>query len=203
MTRSMRGGRHRWAAFLLRPLCWFCFSLLCGARIRNRENLPSRGAVILTPNHQTYLDGPLVEYCLDRPIFYMVGKRYCELPILGSFLSAMGCIPLAEFGSANAYRSGLEVLRKGHCLAIFPEGQRTRDGSLSRLRSGAARWALSTGAPIVPVSIVGAHEAWPLGRRLPRVRRPIIVKFHRPIRCELVDGESLKEGPPSPPRHRR
>ena len=124
----------------------------------------------------------------------MVGKRYCELPILGSILSAMGCIPLAEFGSANAYRSGVEVLRKGHCLAIFPEGQRTRDGSLSRLRSGAARWALSTGAPIVPVSIVGAHEAWPLGRRLPRVRRPIIVKFHRPIRCELVDGESLKEG---------
>ena len=108
------------------------------------------------------------------------------------FLNALGCIPIGGGGGQEAYRAGLEVLEEGYCLAVFPEGHRSRDGSLLNLQLGAARMAHLTGAPIVPVSVVGAFEAWPRNRMLPRPFRPITVKYHRPIPCPVVPKDQLR-----------
>ncbi len=156
------------------------------------RNLPSSGAFILAPNHQSFFDGQLLGCPLDRPIFFMVSAPYFKIPVIGSFLNAVGCIPIGGGGGQEAYRAGLEVLEEGYCLAVFPEGHRSRDGSLLNLQLGAARMAHLTGTPIVPVSVVGAFEAWPRNRMLPRPFRPITVKYHRPIPCPVVPKDQLR-----------
>ena len=75
----------------------------------------------------------------------------------------------------------------------LPEGGRSQDGGLLPFKNGAARIAHTVGVPIVPVSILGAYEAWPRHRWLPRLFRPIVVKYHRPIPCSRTDKADLRE----------
>jgi 1-acyl-sn-glycerol-3-phosphate acyltransferase len=79
-----------------------------------------------------------------------------------------------------AVRRALRLLRQGEPLVIFPEGGRSPDGRLQPFRAGAFRLALAAGAPVVPVTIAGAFEAWPVGRRLPRPGR-ITITYHQPL----------------------
>ena len=103
--------------------------------------------------------------------------------------------PIQEGESDSpAVRRALRVLRQGEPLVIFPEGGRSPDGRLQAFRPGAFRLALATGAPVVPVTIAGAFEAWPAQRRLPRPGR-IVITYHAPL-----DGSAL---PPDADRKAR
>jgi 1-acyl-sn-glycerol-3-phosphate acyltransferase len=114
---------------------------------------------------------------------------------LGALMRWARAFPIQEGEPDNlAVRRALRVLRQGEPLVIFPEGGRSADGRLQPFRPGAFRLALATGAPVVPVTIVGAFEAWPIGRRLPRPGR-IAVTYHAPL-----DGSAL---PPEADRKAR
>lgn len=181
----------RWSRWLC-PVWTGFFRFFFRRQIRGRSNVPSSGALILAANHQSFFDGQLICCPVGRPVLFMVMASYFKVPVIGPFLRSTGCIPLGGSKSQDAYRAGLSVLEDGECLAIFPEGHRSRDGGLLRLHQGAARIAHTTGTPIVPISIVGAFEAWPRNRWLPRFFRPIVVKYHRPIPCPPVDKTQLR-----------
>jgi 1-acyl-sn-glycerol-3-phosphate acyltransferase len=82
-----------------------------------------------------------------------------------------------EARDSRATREALRLLRAGAALMIFPEGERTRDGGVQRFKPGAFRLAVSTGVPVLPVTIAGGDRAWPPGRVLPRPGR-ITITYH-------------------------
>lgn len=169
------------------------FKVMHRLEVRGKENIPRSGAVILAPNHQTSYDGPLVGFVISRHVYCMVMASYFKLPIIGFLLRTFRGIPISGPRDRVGYQRMLDTLLRGDVVVIFPEGHRTRDGRMMKLQAGAARAALSTGATIVPVSILGAFEAWPRHRTLPRPFHKIVVQYHPPLRCEPVPRAQLKE----------
>ncbi len=168
------------------------FKLFYNLKIRGARNIPRSGPAIIAPNHQTRYDAFPIGYRIPPPLYTAVDKEYFDKPFLGWWLRTFRGVPMAERRDIEGYRRSLDVLRAGHRLIIFPEGYLSKDGSLRRLLPGAARAALTLGVDIVPVTLVGAFEVWPRPQPLPKLFKPMIVKFYPPIRCEVADKADLK-----------
>lgn len=168
------------------------FKVLYGLKVRNSRYIPRAGAAIIAPNHQTRFDGLPIGFRVPPPIFCAVERSYFHKPFIGWWLRTFGGVPLKFGRDRDGYQRCLEILRAGHRLIMFPEGSLTRDGKLRKIQPGAARAALTCGATIVPVTIVGGFEVWARGEGFPRLFRPIVVKFYPPIHCEVADKADLK-----------
>ena len=149
-----------------------------GLRLRGVEHIPREGAVIIVPNHQTYADPALVSIPVRRRIYYMAWSRLFAIPVFGSLIRILRAFPVQiESSDPKATRDAVRLLQEGHAVMIFPEGERSADGALGRFKPGAFRLAATLDVPILPVTIAGAHEAWPKGRILPRPGR-ITITYH-------------------------
>jgi len=144
------------------------FTLSFRIRFWGAANVPRRGGVVLASNHQSFLDPMAVGVGLPRQCHYLARRSLFEQPLFGRFLRALHVIPL-ERGAADrvAIRHAVTALDHGCPLVLFPEGTRSRDGRVGAFQPGFAIVAARAGAPIVPVAVDGAFEAWPRGRRLP------------------------------------
>jgi len=165
-------------------------------RVQGREHVPNRGPVILAANHRSFLDSVFIPLVLRRRVTYVAKAEYFDDPKTAWFFRAVGQIPIRrEGGSASegALSAATDVLRRGGVFAIYPEGTRTRDGYTHRGHTGVARLALRTGAPIVPVGLVGTDECQPVDRKMPRLFRTVEVRFGAPIPAEhyVSDDERL------------
>ena len=154
---------------LWRPwLHWSC-RLYFGLRLRGVEHVPREGPVIIVPNHQTYADPALVTIPVRRPIYYMAWSGLFDIPLFGSFIRVLRAFPVQiESSDPKATRDAVRLLLDGHAVMIFPEGERSADGTVGRFKPGAFRLAATLSVPILPVTIAGAHQSWPRGRILPR-----------------------------------
>jgi 1-acyl-sn-glycerol-3-phosphate acyltransferase len=162
-----------------RPL----FRILFSVEYHGLENVPQGGPVILAGNHPSYLDPILIVLPIKRAVRFMAWDALFRVPLLGPIIKAMGAFPV-DTGRGKgeaAYREALRVLMDGEALGIFPEGKRSERGPMDELRTGTARLAIETGAPIIPITIGGAFRAWPKHRLLPKPAK-IVVRYHRPIR---------------------
>ena len=120
------------------------------------HRVPADGPVILTANHVGIIDGPLLAVFAPRPVHALTKREMFE-GRLGRFLTRAGQIPVERFHTdPRAVRTCLRVLRDGGVVGIFPEGTRG-DGELHRFHHGASYLALVTGAPVVPVTLVGTR----------------------------------------------
>ena len=163
---------------------------------RGRANVPRRGPVILVSNHLSFADhffGPLP---LRRKVVFLAKAEYFTgrgLKGLASkvFFSGVGTIPIDRTGgeaSERALRSGLRVLAAGKVLGIYPEGTRSPDGKLYKGRTGVARLALESRAPVVPCAMIGTFEFLPRDSFRPRLRiRPGVV-FGKPLEFSQYYG---------------
>jgi 1-acyl-sn-glycerol-3-phosphate acyltransferase len=166
---------------ILKPLAVLTLKTLFRLRVRGAENVPSAGGVLIASNHQSFLDPIIVSVSNRRPVTFMARDSLFRNPLFGWLISRLGAFPVRR-GRADreAVREAIARLRAGAVLLIFPEGHRTGDGRLGRLRSGPAMLAHRAGAPIVPAIISGAFEAWPRTRRMFRFR-PVSIVYGRPI----------------------
>ncbi len=141
-----------------------------GARVEG--SLPAQGPYVIAANHASFLD-PLVLGSLSRPrIIYLMTETVWRSPRLGWFYRWSRTIPLSSRGgNRDALRAARAVLEQGRVVGIFPEGGLSRDGQPLLGNPGAVALVLQAGVPIVPVGIVGAHDAMPPGVALPRRRR--------------------------------
>lgn len=150
-------------------------------RAEGVEHLPRTGGVLIVANHASYLDIPAVAVAAPRHVAFVARASLDRVPGLGWLMRQSGCV-LVQRNSAD--RAALEAmighLEQGDCVGIFPEGTRTRDGSLGVFRAGAVVAARRAGAPLVPAAIQGSFAALPRGRLLPRPAR-IRVRFGAPL----------------------
>ncbi len=139
--------------------------------VEGREHVPMDGPVLIASTHQSHADSPALGTAIPRPMHFLGDRRLIDWPVLGPFLPRMGMVPLHRGGAdAGAMDLLARLLReRDACIVIYPEGSRSRDGRVHRLRSGLARLAAATQVPVVPVAVAGIHEVWPIGRR-PRLR---------------------------------
>jgi 1-acyl-sn-glycerol-3-phosphate acyltransferase len=111
----------------------------------------------------------------------MAWDRPFDIPLLGFLMRTFGAFPLnLESIDAGAHRAAVEVLRSGRALVVFPEGGRSKTGRLEPFKPGAFRLAIRYGAPVVPVTILGAYRVWPVGKFFPRPGK-LTITYHPAI----------------------
>jgi 1-acyl-sn-glycerol-3-phosphate acyltransferase len=154
-------------------------------RIEGREHVPRTGPVILAANHRSFLDSIFVPLAIGwRRVTFVAKAEYFEQRRTAWFFRAVGQIPIQRRGgsaSDAALGAATAVLQQGRVFGIYPEGTRTRSGLTHRGHTGVARLARATGAPIVPIGLVGTDAAQPTDAKLPRPFRPVTIRFGAPI----------------------
>ena len=153
-------------------------------RVEGRENVPQRGPVILASNHRSFLDSFFIPLVMRRRVTFVAKAEYFDDAKTAWFFRSCGQIPIRrEGGSASerALASATEVLNSGKVFGIYPEGTRTRDGKLHRGHTGVARLAMGCNVPIIPVGLSGTDDVQPIDSRLPKLFRPVTIRFGEPI----------------------
>lgn len=158
-------------------------------RILHRERVIQTGPVILAMNHQSFLDPPLAGNACDRAIYFLAKRSLMNAPVLGWLLPRLNVIPVdLEGNDRSALKALIRLLRSGQCVLLFPEGTRTPDGNLQPAEPGVGLVIAKTGAPVVPMRIFGAFNAWPIGGRL-RLGRKITIVVGEPLHFSPADLE--------------
>ena len=185
-----------WFLEACRPGFWAVARTLLRIRFEGVGNVPRTGSVVITPNHVSFMDPILVTIPIRRVLHYMALEPFFRVRGLGALMRWARAFPVQENETDSpAVRRALRLLRQGEPLVIFPEGGRSLDGRLQPFRPGAFRLALAAGAPVVPVTIEGAFEAWPAERRFPRPGR-VTVTYHAPLDATALPPDADRKARP-------
>lgn len=176
---------------LLYSLCTsltsFAAHTVFGLRIYGRENVVEEGPAIVAMNHQSFFDPPLAAVCCHRQIHFLARKSLLEIPVLGRLIANLNVIGVDRDGTdMSALKTVIRLVRGGGCTIIFPEGTRTCDGRLQPAQPGIGLVIARTLAPVVPIRVFGAYNAFPRGAKFPR-RVPITVVIGKPLRFAKED----------------
>jgi 1-acyl-sn-glycerol-3-phosphate acyltransferase len=149
-------------------------------RVLGAWQVPAHGPVILAGNHSNLVDGPMIIGTAPRPAHFLVKKEMFVGP-MDPFLRGVGHVSVdRESVDRAAVTVALAVLERGGVLGIFPEGTRG-EGDFAQLRSGLAYFAVRSGAPVVPVAVLGSARRGRLISGLPPLRSRIDVVFGEPF----------------------
>ena len=155
--------RHRVRRYMTRPV----MSTYLKTEVLGEENVKGlEGAFILVPNHSSHLDAPMV--------FSLLPDWITEKLATGA---------AADYFYRKRGISSVPIL-------VFPEGTRSRSGKIGQPKAGAAALAMQVGVPIVPIAMLGGHEAMPVGRFLPKFRSEVCLFIGRPMKGR--EGESAE-----------
>jgi 1-acyl-sn-glycerol-3-phosphate acyltransferase len=150
-------------------------------RVEGARHVPDAGPCIIAANHTSYVDPIVLWMACPRHVRFIVDREQYYRPLVHWVAVNTGAIPVEnDPRDLGSLRRALQVLKQGSVLGIFPEGGRSRDGSLQPGKPGAALLALRAGVPLVPAGIVGAFAAYSRHHRFPRPR-PILVRFGEPV----------------------
>src|ERR1043165_3885607 len=156
-------------------------------QVVHRERIIEEGGVILAMNHQSYLDPPLAGIACRREIHFLARKTLLEWPILGPIFPKLRVVPVnQERADMSALKTVIKLIRAGECTIVFPEGARTLDGQLQPAQPGLGLIIAKTLAPVVPMRIFGAFDAFPRGAKFPK-RHPITIVVGEPIHFTEAD----------------
>lgn len=175
--------------------------LLFRPKVKGLRHVPSTGPLIIASNHLSFSDSIFMPLVVPRKVTFLAKSEYFTSPGPKGLLKkltfiALGQVPVDRSGgrrSEAAIITGLKVLSQGKCLGLYPEGTRSPDGRLYKGRTGIARLAIESGAPIVPVAMFNTEKIQPTGKVMPKV-----------MRVEMIFGEPLYfEGDPTDLIHLR
>ncbi len=183
-------------------IVFFVYVIGFSHRAAGRRNIPRRGPVLLIANHQSFLDPLAVGLASPRHLHYLARKSLFTNPLFGGFLRAVNSVPIDQEGvGKEGMRNILARLEAGNPVLVFPEGERCDDGLVHPLRPGIALLLKRVRAPIVPVGVAGAFDAWPRYRPFPipaplflaPSKRTIAVVVGKPRDPATLDGLSREQ----------
>jgi 1-acyl-sn-glycerol-3-phosphate acyltransferase len=149
---------------------WASLSLGFSFRHEGGRNVPARGPALLIANHQSFLDPLMVGLATRRHLNFLARKTLFKHPLFGAFLRSVNCLPVDQEGIAKeGLKTSLAQLQAGHALLVFPEGERTWTGKMQKLKPGISLLIKRALAPIVPVGVAGAFEAYPRTAKFPHL----------------------------------
>ncbi|MET1039317.1 MAG: lysophospholipid acyltransferase family protein [Aeromicrobium sp.] len=163
--------------------------------VRGIEHIPTHGPGVVVGNHIGFLDFTFIGYAArprGRHIRFMAKRSVFEVPVLGGLMRSMGHIPVDRKAGWHAARVGLDRVRDGELIGVFPEATISRSWLLKPFRRGAAGIALHHRAPLIPVVVWGGHRIltvdghWSLRRHM-----PITIRVGAPL--VAGDGETVDE----------
>jgi 1-acyl-sn-glycerol-3-phosphate acyltransferase len=139
-------------------------------RCQGRRNFPRCDGALVCSNHQSYLDPVLVGLACDRRLNYLARQTLFDFRLLGGLIRWYDAIPIQRDGlGLSGLKETLRRLRRGELVLVFPEGRRSNDGQVARLKPGFCALARRAKVPLISVGIDGAFDAWPRDRRWPRL----------------------------------
>ena len=171
--------------------------LLVPPTVLGAENVPATGPAILASNHLSVIDSIYLPLMLPRPVTfaakaeYFTGTRLRDR-VVGAYLRSTNQLSTDRAGGRAAQEmleAAVSHLRSGELFGIYPEGTRSPDGRLYRGRTGVGYLALHSGAPVIPVAMIGTGKILPPGGKVPRPGR-IEIRIGEPIEFTELAGES-------------
>lgn len=178
--------RMRVSYWLFRSAFALCFYSYFRGRVYHKQRVPKSGSVLLISNHQSHVDPVVTTLALPRECHYVARDTLFKNWLFGRVIRHLNAFPIKRGGAdVGALKEILRRLKHGCAVVIFPEGTRTKDGSLGTFRPNALAVAKKARVPIVPVTVSGAFEALPRGAVLPRFKR-VSVAYAEPIPAEQV-----------------
>lgn len=125
------------------------------------ENFPKEGGVLLCTNHIDNLDPPVVGITAPRPVYFMAKEELFSAPLIGKLVPHLNAFPVKRgMSDREALRKGLNILKEGKVLGLFPEGTRSKNGELGKGLAGAGFFALRTDAEVLPCAIIGPYQSF-------------------------------------------
>ncbi|MBA7566858.1 1-acyl-sn-glycerol-3-phosphate acyltransferase [subsurface metagenome] len=182
-----------WFYYVARAIVRVLLKLLTRCQVKGRENIPSQGPLLIIANHLSLADPPLLGVSLGRKVIFMAKKELFRFRLIGYFIGSLGAFSVHRGQlDRKAMRQAYQVLADGLTLVMFPEGTRSRSGRLRPAFPGPALIAMRSGAPILPVGIIGTEKirgvTWLLRR--PRITVNIGSPFYLPpVSSRLTKAE--------------
>ena len=156
------------------------------------EHIPREGAVLLAPNHRSFLDPFVIGTCARRPLRFVAKIELFDKRWKAWLLLALGAFPIRRGESdEQAMETARLILERGGAVMIFPEGTRVRPGPLGEPKRGVGRLAIETGAPVVPIAVLGTEDirrGWRIRPRRVAIRCGRPLTFPRPLDREPRHG---------------
>ncbi|SDZ06529.1 1-acyl-sn-glycerol-3-phosphate acyltransferase [Micromonospora pattaloongensis] len=157
-------------------------------QVEGRGHIPGSGPAILASNHLSFSDSIFMPLMVKRKVTFVAKAEYFTGKgikgwLIKQFFVGTGTIPVDRSGGRAAQAAldtQLRVLRSGNLAGIYPEGTRSPDGRLYRGKTGVARLALESGAPVIPVVMLNADEIQPPGTLIPKIKR-VKIRFGEPL----------------------
>lgn len=151
--------------------------------VEGLEHLPGEGAAIIAANHSSYLDFLTFEAISPRKVHYLAAEKFFTSPLWRPLMVLTGQIPVDRKKSDKTKSRGmvLSALDQGRLVGIYPEGSRSTSGRLQKAFTGVARFAHVSGAPVIPVGMIGSYPVWSRWQKYPRLAREIRIRIGQPV----------------------
>lgn len=166
---------------ICRLICHALYVGLFRGRAFGVRNVPHTGGVLLVSNHQSFLDPMLATLAIPRECHYMARDTLFDHNGLREVMTYLNAFPIKrDTADMRGIKETLRRLKAGHVVLTFPEGTRTRDGSIGPMRGGVAVLGRKARVPLVPTLVQGAFKCWPRTAKWPRPS-PVIVAYGEPV----------------------
>jgi 1-acyl-sn-glycerol-3-phosphate acyltransferase len=171
-----------WSSFVIR-------SLKVDIEVIGKENLPKESCVFVG-NHQGYLDIPLLYSQINKKLGFIAKKEMEKAPIMSNWMRELHCVFMDRDNPREAIKAinqGIEYIKQGYSMVIFPEGTRSKSDSMGEFKKGSMKLGLKGSAPIVPITICGSYKVYEQHNKVKTAKVKLIID--KPINVRELSKE--------------
>lgn len=164
--------------------------------VTGADNIPAGEPVVFISNHQSYFDALIFLAYIPGQKSFIAKAETRKIPIISSWMKYMHCIFMDRSSLKQSFESikiGIENLKKGYSVVIFPEGTRSHKAEMSEFKHGSFKLATKAGVPIIPVTIKGTYKIWEEKKRIKPSQVQVIIS--KPIETSSLTRDEMKELP--------